>query len=141
MRCCAFLAAMLVSALASAFTNYFQNPTFDQPEVPPNVLQLNKVLAGVTTTLAGTTISLPDLSSPPVTIEISATGSALAVKVNGAPTLSATDTSITAAGLVGLDGVRSVGQPLYLDNLHAVGAAVTLVRKAEFDRAGSRGSC
>ena len=108
--------------------------------IPPNVLQLNKVLAGATTTLDSTTISLPDLSSPPATIEISATGSALAVKVNGAPTLSATDASITAAGLVGLDGVRSVGQPLYLDNLHAVGAAVTLVRRGMFERAGVRGS-
>lgn len=72
-------------------------------------------------------------------LEISATGSALTVKVNGAPTLSATDASITAAGLVGLDGVRSVGQPLYLDNLHAVAVAVTLVRRSLYQRAGARG--
>lgn len=108
--------------------------------IPPNALQLNKVLAGATSTLDSTTISLPDLSSPPVTIEISAIGSALAVKVNGAPTLSATDSSVTATGLVGFDGVRTVGQPLYMDNLHAFAPAPTLLRRGEFVGAGSRGS-
>lgn len=108
--------------------------------VPPNVLQLNKVVGGTRTTLAGATISLPDSASPPTVILIQATGSALSVSVDGVPTLSATDSSITAAGLVGFNGSRSAGQPLYLDNLHAFAPAVTLMRRGMFERAGARGS-
>jgi len=86
---------------------------------PTGNIEIVKRVAGVLTTLASATFTMPPLSSPPVNVALNVAGTDLTASVAGTPVLTASDAAISTAGRWAIHSIRSPGQPVQMQIIYA----------------------